>query len=821
MKRIITLFLSVISILGFSQTLTLPLAQGGTDGGGTLLTVDVSNGNYSAYSNLGTEGATSYNSTTGDIGGLTYSSANNSLYIMYNVGTREVGLVEGDGMVVRYDLNTNKTSTVIRFDFEDNELLGYHPQRGFTLVGNKLYGTCAAGGKHGDGVLFYIDVTNDSYHVLADFEESITGGNPTCPPIKVGNLMYGGGKHSKNGTGYMIYSYDLTLDTLINLVDQPAGSNDVFPIYGLYERNGFIYYNDFNGIESYSIANGTTQSHYNGTPGIGQNARGFTYNNGDGSWYTVFKDGGQTGKGSIGKIIYQSPFVINEHSFSTGAIHPGSALTEGLQGNLYGVIHSDSSSTSSKLYQLSSTGVYSELYTFSGGSDGKYVRMSPVLIGTSLYGISEWEGNNNVGVLWKYDVPQGTLTVLSQLGRPNGSSPLRTMVQTQDHEFIGIMSRGGDEDRGVIYSYNEVNQNLNSIKIIDSDLQDIFYQPFVYNNTLFALVQLRPNVATNYQSFSAIGQFDSTNNYFTSFTALSPSGINGVALPNSILYGTALHEDSLLYGATSKELWKFNFNTQQLTVLHTFNTSVDGMLVSSLVKQGNMLFGTTEVLGANNFGSAFSYDLSSQQFNVLYSPMNYALSNISAVAPDTLIGTSHRGGVNDHGVMFMLEQTTMTYTELASFDSATTGTISTGELIWNDGVAYGVSNQGHANGLGGVFSFDRSTNALASVLSFDQNTGYYGWNCTPFLRTSGIGINELVQFEAQLTPNPTQGILYIQSEKKLDYVEVYSITGKRVLKREIGQERDTKVDVADLSSGVYLVHLISGQLRTTHKIVKQ
>jgi hypothetical protein len=68
-------------------------------------------------------------------------------------------------------------------------------------------------------------------------------------------------------------------------------------------------------------------------------------------------------------------------------------------------------------------------------------------------------------------------------------------------------------------------------------------------------------------------------------------------------------------------------------------------------------------------------------------------------------------------------------------------------------------------------------------------------------------------------PNPTQGMLYVKEDvSKLDLVEIYSMTGQRVM-----QVRDIlgTIDISDLDSAIYFMKLHSNAGTGTIKIVRE
>ncbi len=61
---------------------------------------------------------------------------------------------------------------------------------------------------------------------------------------------------------------------------------------------------------------------------------------------------------------------------------------------------------------------------------------------------------------------------------------------------------------------------------------------------------------------------------------------------------------------------------------------------------------------------------------------------------------------------------------------------------------------------------------------------------------------------ARIYPNPTSGLVFIDGLEKVDLLEVYDISGKRVM-RQVINNSSIQLDLQSLSDGMYLTHLYS------------
>lgn len=68
-------------------------------------------------------------------------------------------------------------------------------------------------------------------------------------------------------------------------------------------------------------------------------------------------------------------------------------------------------------------------------------------------------------------------------------------------------------------------------------------------------------------------------------------------------------------------------------------------------------------------------------------------------------------------------------------------------------------------------------------------------------------------------PNPTIGLLYIQSNSTIENVEVFDMLGRRLLNLGFAQN-DVEVDVTALKNGIYFIKILSNGISETRKIIK-
>nr|WP_295706848.1 T9SS type A sorting domain-containing protein [uncultured Lacinutrix sp.] len=87
-------------------------------------------------------------------------------------------------------------------------------------------------------------------------------------------------------------------------------------------------------------------------------------------------------------------------------------------------------------------------------------------------------------------------------------------------------------------------------------------------------------------------------------------------------------------------------------------------------------------------------------------------------------------------------------------------------------------------------------------------------------RWENLSVNEFSKDTFKIYPNPVQGNLLTIENKQNTTYEIYNVLGKKVLKGNITPS-DNKVNVSNLSKGVYILKLQSKNGTVTKKLIKE
>ena len=359
----------------------------------------------------------------------------------YFYGTTAYGGANGQGAVIRVD--TSGAETVI-YSFGSQSGDGSTPLAGLTLgQDGKLYGTTYAGGAHGNGAVFVIDLSATPIETtLYSFNTGTDGQSPQGGLIETsaghffGTTKYGGANNAgtvfaltTDGTAggttvSLLYNFGASTTDAKNpqatLVRATDGSLYGTAYYGGAYGNGAVFKVDGCGTESlvYSFsAAGTDGAHPLG--GLIQGA--------DGALYGTTTAGGahatvpQEVLGTVFKLTLSGTESV-VYSFGASAsdgTQPQSTLVQDSNGNLYGTTtgggaHASSGSggtifeipadPSTKLpTAIPSTGTAPIVYSFAASSsDGNYP-IGGLTIGSDgyLYGTTSAGGSNGNGTVFQ------------------------------------------------------------------------------------------------------------------------------------------------------------------------------------------------------------------------------------------------------------------------------------------------------------------------------------------------------------------------------------------------------------------------------------
>ncbi|MEK0451209.1 MAG: hypothetical protein RL088_3477 [Verrucomicrobiota bacterium] len=190
-----------------------------------------------------------------------------------------------------------------------------------------------------------------------------------------------------------------------------------------------------------------------GNPGSGLTAGvdgflyGTTFNGGAGDFGTIYK------VSTAGVFSTVAEFTGDSGAFA-GAVPNDLVLHP--DGSFYGTTQAGGTNSLGTVFKLSSTGTLTTLAHFSGTA-GVYRGMSPsgrlVFSGSTLYGTTQWGGASDCGTVFKIDTSGGSWNVILDFTGTEGSRPgcNPTGLAIASSLLFGATEMGGADDVGVVF----------------------------------------------------------------------------------------------------------------------------------------------------------------------------------------------------------------------------------------------------------------------------------------------------------------------------------------------------------------------------------
>ena len=345
-----------------------------------------------------------------------FSSIVQAQYMFY--GTTATGGAYNKGTIFNYNPKTNVETVLFSFDGSN----GNEPESKLLYASDSLlYGTTNLGGVLNRGTVFSFNWKTNMENV-AIYYDSLNGyrnaGGNELIQAKNG-LLYGtsweGGTYDRG----VLYSYNIITkrdSVLYNFGDSVSG---VIPFMALWEDtlSGILYgVNDLGGKLNGGVLHG-----YN------------TLSNKD-SAYVSFK--------------WQDTSAPSE---------PSCTLLKASNGLLYGMSFVGGDSNFGSIYTFNTiTGAMNTVFQFNQ-IDGAYpdgnglIQLSNGLI----YGTTDLGGSANGGVLFSFNPVNNSENVLVNFNNASGANPVEYLVQDPDNGLLyGITNYGGSANMGVLYSFD-------------------------------------------------------------------------------------------------------------------------------------------------------------------------------------------------------------------------------------------------------------------------------------------------------------------------------------------------------------------------------
>jgi uncharacterized repeat protein (TIGR03803 family) len=345
--------------------------------------------------------------------------------------------------------------------------------------------------------------------------------------------------------------------------------------------------------------------------------------------YGTANAGGAEGGGTVFAINTSGTGFTNIHTFLydasfnfTSGVSPEGGLV--LSGStLYGTTEGGGAFTWGDVFAVNTDGTgFTNLYGFTGGSDGASPRGNLILTGGRLYGTTSGRGGTSVGTVFSVNAGGGgfsNLFIFPPLDdfsdNTNGAYPNYNLVLA-GNTLYGTTQAGGTNGNGTIFALNTDGTGL-----------------------------------TNLYTFTAL------NNYFTNSDGAEP--YCGLALSGITLYGTTIKGGTVGCGT----VFAINTDGTGFTNLHSLTQNDGNSQGAGLIVSGSTLYGASVNEGPGGEGAVFAVNTDGTGFTNLY---NFTAltggTNSDGAGPQAglllsgniLYGAARFGGTADNGTLFAL-----------------------------------------------------------------------------------------------------------------------------------------------------------------------
>ena len=285
---------------------------------------------------------------------------------------------------------------------------------------NILYGLVNSGGAHDFGVLFKYNTTTETYTKVMDLD-SINGSWPIGSMIQASNgKMYGMMNSGGAKDWGVIFEFNPATETYTKKLELDSLTNGCWPWSDFTEApNGKLY---------------------------GLVSRGATKN-----WGTLIEYDPSTNT-----LVTKLDLGGSSSSGVNGSVPKRNNLVLAPNGKFYGMVYAGSNAGRGMLFEYDyMTDTYTPKVSF--GQEGAYNPYGSLILANNgkFYGLLNWGGVHDYGVIFEYDYVTDTYTKKIDLDSINtGSYPTSSLIKASNGKLYAMINSGGTDDAGLILEYD-------------------------------------------------------------------------------------------------------------------------------------------------------------------------------------------------------------------------------------------------------------------------------------------------------------------------------------------------------------------------------
>ena len=457
----------------------------------------------------------------------------------------------------------------------------------------------------------------------------------------------------------------------------------------------------------------TTIHYFTGTDG--RQPQGQLVQGADGNLYGTTVYGGANDGGTIFEMT-TAGVVTTLYTFGYGG-NPAGGLIIGADGNFYCAAYD-------WIFKMTPQGQTSLVHTF-GNVEG-FAALAPLMLANdgNYYGTTTSGAASGSGSIFRM-TPDGTVTnIHSFYSSTDGSYPSGKLVQGPDGALYGTTRSGGANTYGTIFRITLAGDFSVLYPFANSDGRGPCSELLVgSNNTLYGTAS---GGGDNYGGTIFKITTGGVLTTLYPFSGLEPNDPVGGLIFGSDgnMYGVASYGGPLQHGS----VFKCSTSGTLSTVSAFPYVGVDGYeLDGGLVRAGDGTFyGTTAFGGAHDFGSVFKMDAAGT-VTILHSftgtDGDYPNAKLTIGSDGNLYGSTGNDTVNYCGTLFKVTPTGQ-FTELHQFNGAD-GAFAAGPLVEGaDGAFYGTTQTGGSPQVGVIFKITKD-GTYSKLYNFGLAGGSY------------------------------------------------------------------------------------------------
>jgi len=619
----------------------------------------------------------------------------------------------------------------------------------------------------------------------------------TIQPVTVAMLLLAAGAGAQTFTVLKTFNPNINLNGLHakgTLVQGPEGTLYGIATDGGAGAAGLVFRIQTNGtgftvIKNFPLTDvitGTNSDGANPQAGLvlsGSTLFGTTMNGGSGGKGTVFSL--STNGTSFAVLKNFTALNINTSTNSDGA-NPVAALVLS-NGVLYGTAQNGGATGFGTIFRVNTNGTgFTNLYSFTNGSDGADPAAGLVLSGNTLYGTAQYGGDNGDGTVFSISTNGTSFTQLHSFSGSgtDGANPVAGLVLSGGLLY-GTTQYGdsdGFSDDGTVFRVSVTGGSsfTNLYSFIDGEGFTPMAELLLLGNTLYGTTG-NGGVGGGY--FGTLFKISTNGTNFTTICSLTGNegwGPQcGLLLSGGKFYGTTVS------GGILPEVFAFAFGTvfsvstngTGLTDLCIFTeTSGAADPATGLTLSGNTLFGTTGAGGTNGNGTLFEINTNGSGYVEFHDfTADNPGTNADGADPrgalvlsgGTFYGTTRYGGTGGFGTVFKMNSDGTGFTNIYSFANTDPAT-PIAALVVSGSTLYGMTPQG-GNGFGSVFKVNTDGSGYTNIYKFNGTDGS--------IPTAGLTLSGNTLYGATQDGGLGAGNLFQVNTDGTHYTNIYNFTG--------------------------------------------